>query len=179
MRDQCLGTNGARSGAAHWRESLWPAAVGVLALAIGALVYVTERPAGHAALLPAWASATRVACFGAVGGWLPSFLHPFAFALLTAAALRTRRTAVGYAVCAGWALVNVVIECAQLPAAAAAVARAIDAAPTVAGSLQPLRRYVLAGTFDTADVVAALAGALAAAIVLRLSYRRGLRHVLA
>lgn len=172
MRDRCLGTDGATSDVAHWRESLWPAAVAVLALAIGALVYVTDRPAGHAVLLPAWASAAHAPRFGTLGNWVPSFVHPFAFGLLTAAALRIRRTAVAGAVCIGWAVVNVAIEFAQSPMVAAAVSRALEAAPILARSLQPVLRYLLSGTFDPGDVIAALAGALAAKGVLAHRYRK-------
>ncbi len=173
MRDEHGRSNGALAGAVHWGGCLGAAAVGLLALAIGAFVYMVDRPAGHAALLPGWGTATGTGRLGAIGDWLPSFLHPFGFALLTVAALRTRRAAVSHAICTAWTLVNVVIECAQWPAAAAAVSRFIDAAPVVAPALQPVRRYLLNGTFDPGDVMAALAGGLAAAVVLSVRHQGG------
>lgn len=171
MRDEDARSRGAVEGAVPWGGCLGAAAVGLLALAIGALVYMVDRPIGHAALLPGWGSATGPGRLGAIGGSLPSFLHPFGFALLTMAALRTRRAAVSHAVCAAWTLVNVVVECAQWPAAAAAVSRFIDEVPVVAPALQPVRRYLLNGTFDPGDVMAALAGGLAAALVLSIRHQ--------
>jgi hypothetical protein len=149
-----------------------PAAAGLvtaalIALALGLAVYLLDRPAGHAALLPAaWSAATAPGVFGALGGWWPSFAHPFAFALLGQACCADgRRPAWG--VCVGWWAVNMAFECAQHPAVAPTVAVALLAgfgAEGVAATLaRPVAAYLLRGTFDPGDLVAATLGALAAA----------------
>jgi len=104
---------------------------------------------------------TGATLFGTVGAWLPSFVHPFSFALLTAAALpagsRWR-----YSGCVGWGLVNVAFELGQHPALKGSWRESFDAGVAV-----PLGRYFIHGSFDVRDLAAAVAGALAAAAVLR------------
>ena len=67
------------------------AALGGLLLALGILVYLADRQPGHALLLPAWPRLADGAWFGSAGAWLPSFVHPLAFSLLTVAALGPSR----------------------------------------------------------------------------------------
>mgnify|MGYP001810568840 CR=1 FL=1 len=155
------------------------------------LVYLTARPAGHAALFPAAVVAgaapllgtSLAAAVGSVfgqaaaqlGGWLPSFVHPFAFSLFSAAA-RPANAAPAYSACAAWWAVNVAFEIAQLPVVAGAVTRVLDAALGRNGLTRPLTSYLLRGTFDVGDLVAATAGTLAAAGLLALVNRLGTRH---
>ena len=118
------------------------------------------------ALIPASAALAGRAIFGALGQWLPSFLHPFAFGLLTAAALPTRST-LRYGGCAAWGLVNVAFELGQHPAASAWWAESLQGG----GVSARLAAYFVRGTFDPGDIVAAGVGALAAAAVLLLLQR--------
>ena len=82
------------------------------ALALGTAIYVIDRAPGSATLIPSWRAFTGAALFGAMGAWLPSFVHPFSFGLLTAAALppasswRLRG-------CAAWGAVNAAFELGQ------------------------------------------------------------------
>ena len=62
-------------------------ALALLALAIGSLVYFSDRNASASLLMPASALNTSRHWFGAWGQWLPSFVHPFAFSLFTASLL--------------------------------------------------------------------------------------------
>jgi hypothetical protein len=58
-------------------------------LSVGTLVYALDR-GGTAYFLPAWLIRDAgPAVFGALGAHLPTFIHPFAFVLITAAALCT------------------------------------------------------------------------------------------
>lgn len=143
-------------------------ALALAALLLGLAVYVTDRPAGHAALIPALPALSALAgglSFGAAGGWLPSFVHPFAFALLTAS-LRAPARQPAFGACFGWWGVNLAFEGLQHPAAAAALAAgAVE--PGIAGrALAALAAYAAAGTFDALDLAAVTLGALAAAFVL-------------
>ena len=62
-----------------------------LALLLGAGVYLLDRPAGSAWLIPAaWQAAAPGTWFGQVGPWLPSFTHAFAFSIFTALLLPPR-----------------------------------------------------------------------------------------
>lgn len=143
-----------------------------LALSIGLLVYLLDRPAGHAALIPAaWAAARGGASFGAAAAWLPSFLHVFAFSLLTAATL-PHSPAAAAGSCVLWWGIGLGFEVLQHPAIARPFAAALDGLP----GFRTLARFALQGRFDPADIAALSAGACAAAALLFLFMPREVRH---
>ena len=150
------------------------ALVGALALAIGLIVYLTERDPSRAALIPAAAALATGPLVGVLGQWLPSFVHPLAFSLFTAAARRAW-TPPAYGACLAWWAVNVAFEVGQHPVVAAPVAAWLAELPQL-GSIQALlAAYFLRGTFDPIDLLAATLGALAAAAMLRAVQRGDLR----
>lgn len=152
--------------AAHHRGA--PASLiasAAVALAIGVFVYLTDRPAGSAALLP-WAGIRSAgALLGSVGGWLPSFTHVFAFALLTAAAARPS-IAPPYRACLLWWAIDIAFEVAQATTWKAPIADVVRRGCGDGWLPSLFARYVEHGTFDPGDVVAITAGALAAAALL-------------
>jgi hypothetical protein len=151
------------------------ATIGGGALLIGVLLYATDRAASPPLLLPLYALSTIGPLFGAAAQWLPSFIHPLAFGLLSAAA-GPRSASPTYGVCAAWWAVNVVFEIAQHPSIRAALA---DAVPSSLGRTWPMRllmNYLNHGTFDLLDIAAATAGGLCACLVLFFVHRLGARH---
>lgn len=143
------------------------AATAGLALLLGAAVYLVDRPAGSAWLLPAaWQAATPGRGFGSVGQWLPSLVHAFAFSVLTACLL-PRRAGRAASACLGWALVDSLAEIGQHAALAAPLAAALAPAFDVAPLAMRLARYFMQGTFDPADLAAGLAGSALAYLALR------------
>jgi hypothetical protein len=150
------------------------AALGFSALSIGILVYVTDRDASHAVLIPAVAALSGSHLFGVLGQWLPSFVHPFAFSLFTAAA-QPAQSRPAYGACLAWWAVNVAFEVAQYPGFSADVADALQRAAGPAWLTNAVSNYLLQGTFDVADLAAATGGALAAALLLHLMHLRETR----
>jgi len=138
-----------------------------LVLAIGLLVYLADRPAGQAMLLPAWPRPGGGELFGPVGHWLPSFVHPFAFSLLTAAALAPAPRP-HYGVCAAWCAVNAAFELGQLPQVAAWLGAALHDSLLPPALTRPLADYLQRGRFDVGDLAGLALGSLAAAAVLHL-----------
>ena len=151
------------------------AALGGVALALGVLVYLIDRNPANAMLLPAWPRFGGGAVFGSVGQWLPSLIHPFAFSLLTAAALAPSATP-RYGVCAAWCAVNAAFELGQLPQIAAALAAALRENRLPPALTRPLADYFLHGSFDVADLAAVVLGSLAAAAVLHLLHEPEADH---
>jgi hypothetical protein len=147
---------------ASQRQGVVVAAIALGALALGTLVYVVDRVPGHALLIPHVGAFTGATLFGTVGAWLPSLVHPFSFALLTAAALPAG-SPWRYGGCVGWGLANVAFELGQHPALKGWWRDSFEGRVA-----SPLGRYFIHGSFDVRDLVAAVAGALAAAVVLRL-----------
>lgn len=149
-----------------WRRTATLMTFAALALALGVLVYHTDRVTIHLPLLRAVAWPAGRHLFGAAGGSLPSFLHPFAFSLATAAAWRpglSRRRAA----CAGWCAVNLAFEIGQHPAFKATWAQALRTSAGESAIVRAVLNYLLGGTFDVGDLAAVVLGALAAAAVLR------------
>ena len=168
------GTGCRRMGKLLGRSSSLVVLAGAL-LALGLLVYVADRPPGRAMLLPAWARLASGGWFDSVGDWLPSFIHPFAFSLLTVAALgpsaRPR-----YGVCVAWGAVNAAFELGQLPRVATELARALHVSMLPTSLSRPLADYFVRGQFDFADLAAIVLGSTAAVIVLRLRHDPEVRH---
>lgn len=150
-------------------------AAGLVAMAIGLLVYLADRDASHAALIPAVAAISGRNLFGAVGQWVPGFVHPFAFSLFTAATYPSRSSA-GYLACIAWWAVNIAFEVAQYPGIDRSVAEAAERVFGASWSERLLSGYVLRGTFDVGDLIAATGGAVAAAAVLYFVHRLEVNH---
>jgi hypothetical protein len=125
------------------------------ALCIGALVYALDRDPSRVWLMPAsWSLPQGQGLLPRViSDSLPSFVHVFAFALLSAWLwARTRRQAL--AVVLAWWLLDVLFEVAQLNALRATF------------QSHAVWRYWPTGDFDSADLAALSLGALAAAVVM-------------
>jgi hypothetical protein len=150
-------------------------ATGLMAMAVGLLVYLIDRDPSHAALIPAVEALAGSSLFGVLGQWIPSFVHPFAFSLFTAATYPSRASA-GYSACAAWWAVNVVFEVVQYPGINWAVAEAAEGELGRAWPARLLSNYVLRGTFDVGDLIAATVGAVGAAGVLYFLHRLEVNH---
>jgi hypothetical protein len=157
---------GSRSSAPAVPRRALLALVGALALAAGLIVYLADRDPSRAALIPSAAVLSTGPLVGALGQWLPSFVHPLAFSLFTAAARRAW-TPPAYGACLAWWAVNVAFEVGQHPVVAAPLAAWLTALPQLGSIPALLAAYFVRGTFDPIDLLAATLGALAAATMLR------------
>lgn len=160
---------------AGWRRPAGLGAIAAAALLLGLVVYLSDRPSASALLIPRFEAFGDRQLFGVVGQWLPSFLHPLAFSLLTAAALPSQ-TAPRYGVCMVWGLVNLGFEVGQHAATKGLLASALLEVFGRAPPARWLADYFLNGTFDIGDVIAAVLGALAAAALLGLAGYRPEQH---
>jgi len=159
-----------------WKRAALLVFVGCVSLSVGVLVYLADRVASHAALIPSVDALGGLHLFGALGQWLPSFVHALAFSLFTAAALKPGAAACG-AACAFWAFVDVAFEVEQHPALAATWQAALHGGLGEWAIARATLRYFLQGTFDTYDVCAAMLGALlAVALLLFFDHSQGGRH---
>ncbi|MBK8104600.1 MAG: hypothetical protein IPK42_03155 [Betaproteobacteria bacterium] len=149
--------------------------LGGFALLVGVLVYLIDRDPARAMLFPRIAALDTGALFGAIGAWLPSFIHTFAFSLFTAAALK-RAASPAYGACAAWWAVNLAFEAGQHEQLSSYFADWLNLAFGPTWLARALSNYFLRGTFDVGDIAAVTAGALAAAGVLVLVQHQETRH---
>jgi len=149
--------------------------IAAASLALGALVYVLDRPAATAYLLPQQLSfAGPHIWFGALDGHLPEFVHVYAFILLTAAL--GPLTVPLWAICGFWWGLDSLFELGQHPALAPGIAAALPAWWQHMPLLDHTANYFLHGTFDPLDLLAIALGTLAAYFTVRF-FQREVCHV--
>ena len=159
-----------------WFRAACLAGIGSAALAIGVLVYLADRTGSRAVLVPEVAMLAGHPLFGVIGQWLPSFVHPLAFSLFMAAALKPG-VAARVGACAFWSAANVAFEFGQHPALHAFWAGAMQGGGRDGAVTRSVLNYFLLGTFDPFDVLAALLAAPAAVAILHLvDHRPGALH---
>jgi len=139
--------------------------VGSGALALGVLVYLTDRSSSHSLMLPHIGFQTPHRWFGAVGGWLPSFVHALAFSLFSAALLApASRWEIG--ACGFWFAVSAAFEIGQHPRVRGPLVDAMRHGLGQGPVARAFENYFLSGTFDVGDLVAAALGAALAVSIL-------------
>jgi hypothetical protein len=142
--------------------------VGIGGLSLGALVYLCERSPesyGFGVIVRDYLGFNRPhrMLFGALANNLPSLTHVFAFSLMTAGLLGTRRKG-NLLICLLWFLIDTVFEIGQglKPISLAIIPEWFEVHTLPMANLQEYFRY---GTFDIRDIAAGLLGALAAFMV--------------
>lgn len=142
---------------------LWIAA---LVLGVGVLVYALDR-GGDAYFMPAWlARDGGPAVFGALGAHLPTFVHSFAFVLITAAALRPWPRLLP-AICATWFVIECAFELGQWAPLGARIASLVPAWFDGLPVLEAIPAYFAQGTFDPLDILSIGFGVIGAYVVVR------------
>lgn len=141
-------------------------------LLVGVLVYVLDRPTESTYLLPGWLSISSMTggFFGVVGNQLPTFVHVYAFILLTAAGAVPAVSGIT-PVCLGWFALDSLLEIAQMEPIAHWIA--MHTPDWFAGIplLENTAGYFLAGTFDVLDLASIAAGTLAAYLTFKLAVK--------
>jgi len=139
-------------------DLLYEVSTAVIALLLGIVFYWFIRPQGSAAflsLMPAFPPDQDLSFFGRWLGWLPTFLHVFAFSLLTFVTLGRRHL---LPACILWGVINALFELGQaLPAGIV----------LLLPDLFNIRSYFANGVFDLLDLGACVIGAWSAWALLR------------
>lgn len=137
--------------------------IGLIALLVGGLVYLTDRPSESIYLLPGWLTSSfwQGNLFGGTGESLPTFLHVFAFILLTIVCLPPSKRRL-ILVCSAWFAIDTLFEVAQSEPIAQWIAinlgNRFDGLPV----LENLVPYFLNGVFDVSDIFSIAAGTVVA-----------------
>ena len=161
------------------RPELIQVIAAVIALAIGILVYLLDRPSTSVYLIPdGWSFGDSIPpVFGAIGDHLPTLAHTFAFILFSSALLEPWRWA-ALAACTWWWIVGSLFEVGQSDRWAALIATQVPDWFADVPLLENVADYFVAGQFDPFDLVSIAVGTGCAFVVVKLSHRFGAKQPL-
>ncbi len=144
------------------------ALLGLLALVLGSIVYLVDRPAGHLILVTEGMSlyGRTPITFGALAQVLPAFTHVFALCVLMGALTKSSRP-ITLAICLGWLAVDGAFEIGQHTVIARAVGNGFANLDSSSAVTRVVLDYLQAGRFDPLDMLAIGLGALAAYATIR------------
>ena len=146
--------------------------IGTVALLIGGLVYMVDRPPDHTYFINNLINVsfhnTTPRIFGSLGYSLPAFVHVFSFILITGGMLSCQRR--GYfLICLSWFILDFAFELGQnfktVPL------KVIPDWFSGIPFLENTKIYFLGGTFDVFDLVAIALGTVAAYFVLLTTHK--------
>lgn len=150
------------------RPEVLQIAVAIGVLAIGVLVYLLDRQPGSVYFIPDWIALANNSSpmFGEIGNYLPTFVHAFAFILLTAIVVAPTSSQV-VLICLTWFAVDSFFEIAQITPIAQWITGHVPDWFAGIPFLENTAVYFLAGTFDFLDLVSIAMGAVAAYLTIK------------
>ena len=142
--------------------------LGILFFLIGALVYLIDRPPEHTYFFIHFKfietlHGTLPAFFGPLGNYLPDFIHPLSFILITAGIISSSRKG-DIVICLSWLVIDCIFEFGQKYST-----QFLKTVPDWFSGipfLEAFGLYFIKGTFDPYDIAAILAGTLTAYFIL-------------
>jgi hypothetical protein len=143
------------------------------ALGVGVLVYVFDRQAEFVYFLPGWLSLHTQAgsIFGSIGDYLPTFIHVYAFILLTVIVAVPAITKL-IPVCLAWFTLDTLFELAQIDTIARWIAMYTPSWFNGIPFLENTANYFLMGTFHVYDLASIAIGTIAAYLTVVFLTRR-------
>lgn len=150
----------------------------VSALAVGVVIYLIDRHPHSAYFLADWFSLTGnlKPVFGDLGYYLPTFLHTFAFILLTDNFV-THTSLKLMVICISWFLIECSFEFGQIPTVATWIADHVPSWFAEVPILDNTSSYFIRGTFDIRDIISIAAAAAIAYLFIALNQPEGNLHV--
>lgn len=144
-----------------------------MALFIGVLVYVVDRPPQSICFLPEAfiRFGEKPKIFGIIGNNLPTFTHVFAFTLITVGFFYP--TQKNYLIiCIGWLLIDLFFELGQYRTMNNKIVDCIPEWFNALPILKDCKNFFLTGTFDPFDLLSIFLGSTLAYLVIIRTKRR-------
>jgi len=145
-------------------------AISIGALSVGVLFYALVRQPEHIYFLPHWLPLNNLSVefFSPLGDHLPTFIHVYAFILLTAVIAAPSATRI-IPICLAWFILDSLLECAQLDTIAHWIALHTPHWFYGLPFLENTANYFLHGTFDWLDLLSIAAGTIAAYMTIHIT----------
>ena len=138
----------------------------IVALLFGVTVYLIDRHADAVYFVPKWmvVSNNPQSVFGFIGQHIPTFVHVYAFILLTLVVVTNPQGYRRYIlpICLFWLALDGLFEIAQIKSIGAWIANHTPQWFNGIPFLENTSDYFLSSTFDIADLISILLGAMAA-----------------
>lgn len=140
------------------------------ALILGLCIYLFDRNPETVYFISNWFSLDGETnpIFGALGNYLPAFLHVYAFTLLTVIVFAQSHRQI-LIICAGWLTIDSLFEIGQINFIAESIASHTPGWFTGVPFLENTANYFLMGTFDILDLLSITIGTFTAYITIILS----------
>jgi len=145
-------------------------AIACLALLLGVVLYILDRPHDRVYFLDEWFEKEGMLdnqsdglgqYFGNLGQYLPTFLHTYAFILLTMVVVfphkKFKKNIIW--ICLFWFILESLFEVAQIDAIANSLAQGFPTAFNNIPFIENIPNYFIYGTFDVLDLVSIAVGA--------------------
>ena len=140
-------------------------------LAVGIAVYLFDRQPANVYFIPDWiANLIHISpIFGSIGNYLPTFIHVYAFIILSALVLQPTRKQL-FMVCTFWFVIDCLFELGQMTSVSESVLNFIPGWFSNIPFLENTASYFLNGTFDILDLASITLGTIAAYLTIRFTY---------
>ena len=154
----------------NWLQIL----LGILFFLIGALVYLIDRPPEYTYFFNHYKYIETLhnslpAFFGPLGNYLPDFIHPFSFILITAGIISRNKSSYRV-ICLSWFVIDCIFEFGQKYSSL--FLKAVPDWFSEIPFLEAFEIYFKKGTFDPYDIIAIFAGTGSAYLVLVLTMKK-------
>lgn len=159
------------------KAEIYQLAAALSAILVGLMVYLFERPAEsiYFFALVSYSTIPNYGLLGVIGQWLPSLVHTYAFILLTVITVGNGSRVI-FISSLFWMGIGWLFEVGQHPTISAQLIKNIPEWFSGIPLLENIANYFQYGTFDPLDLLATLAGAVAAGKTYQITRQRSCSH---
>lgn len=152
----------------------WQILIGIVALLTGSCIYLFDRPSGYTYFIVKVSLDLNTYnllpnLFSKIGNYLPSFIHTFAFILITAGVISSKKKDY-IIICTIWFVIDCTFELGQNYSSM--FVNMIPGWFSGIPFIENTKNYFMLGTFDVLDLAAIISGSLVGYSVLIMTMKK-------